>query len=115
MMPPKSRQQPRAKKIKIGARESWEQILREVDKNEIPITVLQSIKVNLTDGTVVDIPIRNMINDGHLPNQIQDKLNRQLDELTNYIEDIDFFVDVDVLAKTVQPLTDSILRRITKS
>ena len=111
-MPPKKRLQPRAKKIKINPRAGWEQILKEVDKNEIPITVLQCLKVNLTDGTVVEIKIRDMIDEGHLPADIQNRLNQQLDELNDYIEDVDFYVDIDALAGTVQPMTDKILKKL---
>ena len=113
-MTQKKRPQPRAKKIKIDPRAGWEQILKEVDKDEIPITVLQCLKVNLTDGTVVEIKIKEMIEEGQLPVDIQNKLNRQLDELNDYIEDVDFYVDIDMLSATVQPVTDQLLKRLKK-
>ena len=111
-MPPKKRSLPKAKKIKINPRAGWEQILKEVDKNEIPITVLQSLKVNLLDGTIVEINIKELLNEGQLPGAIQDKLNRQLEDLNDYIRDIDFFVDIDVLAETVGPMTEHFLKRL---
>lgn len=111
-MPPKKRPQPRSKKIKINPRAGWEQILKDVDKDEIPITVLESLRVNLTDGTVVEIKIKELLEEGQLPAAIQDRLNKQLEELNDYIEDVDFFVDIDKVAKTVQPLTDKLLKRL---
>ena len=81
---------------------------------EIPVTVLQCLKVNLTDGTVVEIKIKEMIEEGQLPVDIQNKLNRQLDELNDYIEDVDFYVDIDMLSATVQPVTDQLLKRLKK-
>ena len=113
-MAAKNRPQPRAKKIKISSRDNWEQILKDVDKNEIPIQVLQCIKVNLKDGTIVEIRIDELTKNGELPDSIQRKLNRQLDELSMYIVDVDFFVDIELLANTVQPITNHLLKKIKK-
>ena len=111
-MPAKKPKQPKAKKITLAKRAEWEKILDEVDKNEIPVTVLQSLRVNLVDETVVEIDIKSLIDGGLKPEEIQHRLNTKLDELDSYIVDVDFFIDIDSVAKTVQSFTDKLLKNI---
>lgn len=111
-MPPRNQRLPKAKKITLAKKGEWEKILSEVEKNEIPVTVLEALRVNLVDGTVVEIGIKDLINDGLTPDEVQTKLNVKLDELESYIRDVDFYIDIDSVAKVVQPLTDNLLKDI---
>jgi len=84
--------------------------LKEVDKDEVPINVLQYLKVNLTDGTIVDINIQELIREGIAPDEIQRRLNEKLISLDDYIVDVDFFIDIDSVANVVQTITDRLLK-----
>lgn len=101
---------PKSKKLKLSKREEWTKILKDVEKNEVPVTFLKSLTVNLKDGHAVNINITELINEGVDPEVIEQQLNQRLKELDLYIKDIDFFINVDTVSKTVQPFTDELLK-----
>ena len=61
---PKKPQRSKAKKLDLIKRKSWQDIVNDVDKREVPINVLQSIQVLLVDGTTININIKELISDG---------------------------------------------------
>ena len=99
-------------KININVKEKWERILSDVEKPEVPITVLERIMIHLIDGTKVNINIIDLLAEGADPDELEEHLGDKLESLDHMIEDIDFFVNIDEVAKTVQPETDKILSRL---
>ena len=57
--PKKPRQ--KSKRLNLNSKTQWESILRSVEKKEIPIAFLESVSVNLTDGTVVNINVKELL------------------------------------------------------
>lgn len=110
--PQRKKRQPKLKKVNVSAREQWKKILREVDKDEIPIGLLLSIDVNLIDGTQVNIDIRELIKEGNDPDQLKKTLDKKFHDMDDIINDIDFYINIDEIAKTVQPITDEILKNL---
>lgn len=111
-MPDQQRKKSRSKlkKINISARSQWRRILQDVEKNEIPIQLLQAIGVNLVDGTVVNIDIKELLSSGHDPQHIEEMLDLKLKALDDIIADVDFYVSINDVVNTVQPMTDRILK-----
>lgn len=111
-MPNQSRKKPRSKlkKINISARNQWRRILKDVEKNEIPINLLQAISVNLVDGTVVNIDVKELLASGQDPELVEEMLDLKLKALDDIIADVDFYVSIDDVVNTVQPITDRILK-----
>jgi hypothetical protein len=112
---PKSpRKRPASKRLKINVSERarWRQILNEVDKLQAPISVLECIIVMLKDGTQVNINIQELLHEGFTPDYLEDEINRRLEELEFLIENVDFHINVEDVAKTVQPVTDSLLKNL---
>jgi hypothetical protein len=109
---PKKPRQPRSKRLKLSRREEWTKILKDVEKNEVPVSFLKSITVNLKDGTAVDVNISQLIIEGIDPSTIERQLNERLKELDDYIEDVDFYINVDSVSKTVQSFTDDLLKNL---
>jgi len=107
---PKKPKQPKSKRLKLSKKEEWTRILKDVEKNEIPVHFLKSITVNLLDGTAVEINITQLLSEGLDPETIEQQLNEQLVELDNYIQDVDFYINVDSVSRTVQPFTDELLK-----
>jgi hypothetical protein len=109
---PKQPQQRKArgKKLILNAKKSWKDIVKEVDKKEVPIGILQYITVQLVDGTSISIDIKQLIDDGQDPNEIEELLDAKFHELDQYIENVDFFIDIDKVVNTVQPETDKALK-----
>lgn len=104
------RKRPKLRRLNISTREKWSKILKEVEKLEVPITLLESISVFLIDGTVVTINIKELIGEGMDPADIEQLLNTKLTELDHIIKDVDFFVNIDDVANMVQPITDNFLK-----
>ena len=107
---PKKPRPSKAKKLNLNKRKSWQDIVNGVDKKEVPISVLEHISVQLIDGTIITINIKDLISAGQDPNQIEAMLDEKFNELDNYIKNVDFFVDVDKVKDAVQPETDKVLK-----
>lgn len=103
---------PRSRRINVDVRERWKQILKTVSKDEVPITFLEGVNVNLVDGTIVSIDITQLLAEGHDPDQIKDELNERLRKMDELIKDVDFFISIEVVSKTVQPMTDELLKSL---
>lgn len=108
--PRKRSPRPKLKKINTSSRSQWQGILKEIDTDNIPIRLLDSILVNLIDGTVVKINVCELISQGHDPDELEKSLRGKIDALDHIIKDVDFYISIDAVAKTVQPLTDEILK-----
>jgi hypothetical protein len=103
---------PKAKKLNLNNKKNWRDILSRVEKQEVPIQVLEKIGVNLLDGTTVVVDIKKLLAEGIHPDDLEQHVTLRLDELDHYIENVDFFVDIEMVEKTVQPETDRILGKL---
>lgn len=103
---------PKSKKLNVTTKSRWKGILKDVEKKEIPIRVLQKITVSLKDGTQVDVNIKELLDEGQDPAVVEYHLNSKLESLDDIIESVDFFVDIDSVAATIQPETDRLLANL---
>jgi len=111
-MSQQSPKKPKSKKLNLSTKAAWKNILKDVEKSEVPIQVLEKLVVYLKDGTTVFVDIKQLLTEGLDPDDIQNHLNQRLDDLGDYIENVDFFVDIDEVERTVQPETDRILSNL---
>jgi hypothetical protein len=100
----------RSWRLNVTSKAKWESILKEVQKDEVPVTVLQSMVVNLKDGTSVLIDVSELLAEGLDPDMIQEEINSKLVALDHIIRDVDFHINVDSVAKAIQPITDKLLK-----
>ena len=110
MPKPKKQPQPRSKRLNFNRKDQWEKLLKEVNKEQVPIGVLRYITVNLKDGTSVDVNIAEMLDEGADPEVVERVINKKLEDLDDIIQDVDFHISVDSVAKVVQPFTDKLLK-----
>ena len=108
--PKKPRQ--KSKRLNLNSKTQWESILRSVEKKEIAIAFLESVSVNLTDGTVVNINVKELLDEGNDPDILEKMLKTKLSALDYIIEDIDFYISVAAVQKAVQPATDQLLKNL---
>ena len=104
--------QPKPKKLNLTTKQKWRSILAEVDKKEMPIHVLERLVVHLKDGTEVEVNIKELLAEGNDPVLVEEHINSRLDSLDHIIDNVDFFVDVDSVVKTIQPHTDRLLANL---
>ena len=102
----------KSKRLNLSKKEQWETILSGTTKDEVPIQVLDSISVNLKDGTSVNIYVRDLLREGEDPQTLEVEIQRRLDDMDDIIQDVDFYISVPELSKAVQPVTDEILKDI---
>ena len=95
---------------KSGVKKEWETILKEVDKDDIPIQMLDAIVVTLQDGTQVNINVKDLLKEGHDPDSLRDHIDERLTALDDIIDDVDFYISVDSVKDTVQSATDMLLK-----
>lgn len=107
---PKKPRRPKSKRLNLNRKDQWEKLLKEVKKEQVPISVLRYITVNLKDGTSVDVDIEMMLDRGADPLVIEQLINEKLEALDEIIKDVDFHISVDSVAKVVQPFTDQLLK-----
>jgi hypothetical protein len=108
--PKKPRQ--KSKKLNLSTKAQWESILKSVEKKEVPIAMLNSLTVNLNDGTAVNINIKELLDEGNDPDELERMIKVKLTALDHIIDDIDFFISVSAVQKMVQPATDELLKNL---
>ena len=86
----------------------WEHILEDVEKNKIPVQFIKKLVIKLEGKKQQTINIQKFIEQGLDPEQIEDVVSRKLDELDDQIISVEFVLDVQSIADTVQPETDRI-------
>lgn len=111
-MATRKRKTPLPSKLNLSLRDKWQHIIDDVSKPDVPINLLERIIVHLIDGTKVNVDISGMLMEGGDPDVIEQHLQTKLDALDAYIADIDLYVDLQEVAKTVQPHTDKILSKL---
>ena len=107
---PKKERRPKLKKINVSTKTQWRNILKDIDKDEIPVTLLLGLTVNLIDGTKIDIDVKELLKEVKDPDGLEDLLEVKLREIDAYIEDIDFYINIDDVVRAVQPITEQILK-----
>ncbi len=98
--------------VSVNTKKNWKTILKEVEKNELPIDVLQYIDVHLIDGTQLSIDVKKLLDNGNDPFEVESLLDAKFKDLDEYIENVDFFIDVDKVVNMVSPATEKVLKNI---
>jgi len=88
----------------------WDHIISGVDKTEVPLECINKIVIRLQGGRQKTINLARLRRDGFDLEEIESYLTRNLVELGDLVRDIDFLVDVNAVAKLVQPETDRLLK-----
>ena len=108
--PKKPQRNTRAKKLNLNIRKKWQSIIEDVDKKELPVSVLDYISVQLVDGTNVTISVKELLKNGQTTEDVEMMLDDKFIQLDQYIVNVDFFVDVEKVQDAIQPETDKVLK-----
>jgi hypothetical protein len=90
----------------------WEHILEDVEKQKIPVQFIKKIVVKLEGKRQQTINIEKFLSQGLDPEQIEDAVGRKLHELDEQITSVEFVLNVQNIADTVQPETDKLLGKL---
>jgi len=89
--------------------EKWEHILEDVEKQKIPITFIKKVIIKLIGKKQQTLNIEKFLNQGLEPDQVEDLVNKKLTELDDLVTSVEFILNVQSIADTVQPETDRLL------
>ena len=92
--------------------QQWEHIIEEVNKTEVPLECIKKVVIRLDDRKQKTINLSTLRKQGLDLNELEVVLTRTLTELGDSVRDVDFVVDVQAVAKLVQPQTDKLLKDI---
>jgi len=92
--------------------EKWEHILEDVEKNKIPVQFIKKLIIKLEGKKQQTINIEKFLDQGLSPDQIEDAVSRKLQELDPVITGVEFVLNVQSIADTVQPETDKLLGKL---
>jgi hypothetical protein len=92
--------------------EKWEHIIEDVDKQKIPVQFIKKLIIKLEGKRQQTINIEKFLNQGLDPEQIEDAVSRKLHELDPLIVSVEFVLNVQSIAETVQPETDKLLGKL---
>lgn len=92
--------------------EKWEHILEDVEKNKIPVQFIKKLIVKLQGKRQHTINIEKFLQQGLDPDQVEDAVSRKLNELDDQIVSVEFILNVQSIADTVQPETDKLLGKL---
>lgn len=87
----------------------WEHILEDVEKSRIPIQFLKKLVIKLKGKKQQTINILSLLKQGLEPEQVEEVVNKRLCDLDDDITNIEFILNVECIADTVQPETDRLL------
>lgn len=89
--------------------EKWERLLEDVDKQKIPVEFIKKIILKLQGRRQHTINIQRLMEQGLYPDEIEDVISSKLIELDELVIGIEFILNVESIAETVQPETDRLL------
>lgn len=89
--------------------EKWERLLEDVDKQKIPVEFIKKIILKLVGRKQHTINVQRLLDQGLYPDEIEDAISTKLIELDELVVGIEFILNVESIAETVQPETDRLL------
>ena len=92
--------------------QKWEHILEDVEKNKIPVQFIRKIIIKLKGKKQQTINIEKFLQQGLESDQVEELISKRLNELDELVVSIEFVLNVQSIADTVQPVTDEFLRNL---
>ena len=92
--------------------DKWEHILEDIEKNKIPVEFIKKLIIKLEGKKQQTINIQKLLQQGLDPDQVEDAVSRKLNELEDLIVSVEFILNVQSIAETVQSETDRLLGKL---
>jgi hypothetical protein len=93
--------------------DKWEHILEDIEKNKIPVEFIKKLIIKLEGKKQQTINIQKLFQQGLDSEQIEEVVSRKLHELEDNITSVEFVLNVQNIADTVQPATDQLLKNLS--
>ena len=89
--------------------QKWENLLEDVDKQKVPVEFIKKLILKLRGKRQHTINIERLLKQGLDPEDIEDAISNKLIELDELVIGIEFILNVQIIADTIQPETDRLL------
>jgi hypothetical protein len=89
--------------------QKWERLIEGVDKQTFPLQFVKKLILRLHGKKQQTINIAKLLGQGVAPEEIEEVISRKLIELGDDVLSIEFMLDIQSIAETVQPETDKLL------
>lgn len=89
----------------------WEHIIDDVDKQKIPVEFIKKLVIKMRGKRQQTVNIKRFLDQGLAPEQIEEAVSRKLSEYDDEILSVEFVLNIESIAETVQPETDKLLRK----
>jgi len=90
----------------------WEHIIDDVEKQKIPVQFIKKLIIKLQGKRQQTINIKKFLDQGLAPEQIEEAVSRKLSDYDDDIVSVEFVLNVESIAETVQPETDRLLNKL---
>ena len=90
--------------------ERWEHIIDDVDITDVPLECIKKVVIKLQGKRQRTINLSMLRRQGLDFDEIETVMTRTLTELGDAVRNVDFILDVGVIATIVQPETDKLLK-----
>jgi hypothetical protein len=90
----------------------WEHILEDVEKQKIPVEFIKKLVIKMQGKKQQTINVKKFLEQGLAPEQIEEAVSRKLFEVDDQIISVEFVLNVESIAETVQPETDRLLNKL---
>jgi hypothetical protein len=89
----------------------WEHIIEDVDKQKIPVEFIKKLIIKMKGKRQQTINIKRFLDQGLEPHQIEEAVSRKFSEVDDEMVSVEFVLNIESIAETVQPETDKLLSR----
>jgi hypothetical protein len=90
----------------------WEHILEDVEKQKIPVEFIKKLVIKLKGKRQQTVNIKKFLDQGLDPEQVENAISKKLNEMDDDIISVEFVLNIDSIAETVQPETDRLLGKL---
>lgn len=90
----------------------WEHIIDDIDKQKIPVEFIKKLVIKLHGKRQQTINIKKFLDQGLAPEQIEEAVSRKLAEYDDMILSVEFVLNIESIAETVQPETNKLLKKL---
>jgi CheY-specific phosphatase CheX len=92
----------------------WEHLVQGVEMTKVPVEFISKMIIKFNGDTKKQhtINIKKLLEQGLEPEQVEELVTKKLDEMSNVIRGVQFVLNIESVAKKVQPQTDKILGKL---
>lgn len=90
----------------------WEHIIEDVDKQKIPVEFIKKLVIKMKGKRQQTVNIKRFLDQGLDPEQIEAAISKKLHDMDDDINSVEFVLNVESIAETVQPETDRLLNSL---